>query len=70
MALNLRKSEEDKRFETRSKIRNYKTEVERGIKKQQQLLAQAISLRGVEKVTKAEMDSALELVRNVKRRME
>ena len=43
MALNLRKSEEDKRFETRSKIRNYKTEVERGIKKQQQLLAQAIN---------------------------
>jgi hypothetical protein len=43
MALNLRKSEEDKRFETRSKIRNYKTEVERSIKKQQQLLAQAIN---------------------------
>ena len=33
-------------------------------------LAITISLRGVEKVTKAEMDNALELVRNVKRRME
>ncbi|MGP6238961.1 hypothetical protein ACNF40_00910 [Cuniculiplasma sp. SKW4] len=43
MALNLRKSEEDKRFETRSKIRNYKSEVDRDIKRQQQLLAQSIA---------------------------
>lgn len=43
MGLNLRKSEEDKRFETRSKIRNYKSEVDRDIKRQQQLLAQAIN---------------------------
>ncbi len=43
MAIKLRKSEEDKRFETRSKIRNYKSQVDRDIKKQQQLLAQAIN---------------------------
>ena len=43
MPLNLRKSEDDKRFETRSKIRNYKSEVDRDLKKQQQLLVQAIN---------------------------
>ncbi len=39
----LRKSEEDKRFETRSKIRNYKSQVDRNLKKQEQLLVQAIN---------------------------
>ena len=43
MPLNLRKSEDDKRFETRSKIRNYKSEVDRDLKRQQQLLVQAIN---------------------------
>ena len=43
MPLSLRKSEDDKRFETRSKIRNYKSEVDRDLKKQQQLLVQAIN---------------------------
>jgi hypothetical protein len=43
MAIKLRKNEEDKRFETRSKIRNYKSQVDRGLKKQQQLMSQAIN---------------------------
>lgn len=43
MAIKLRKSEEDKRFETRSKIRNYKSQVDRNLKKQEQLLVQAIN---------------------------
>ncbi len=43
MAIKLRKSEDDKQFETRSKIRNYKSQLDRGLKKQQQLMAQAIN---------------------------
>lgn len=43
MAIKLRKTEEDKRFETRSKIRNYKSQVDRNLKKQEQLLVQAIN---------------------------
>ncbi|MCL4330009.1 MAG: hypothetical protein M1533_03295 [Candidatus Thermoplasmatota archaeon] len=43
MSIKLRKSEDDKRFETRSKIRGYKAQVDRNLKKQQQLLNQAIN---------------------------
>ena len=43
MAIKLRKSEDDKRFETRSKIRGYKAQVDRNLKKQQQLLNQAVT---------------------------
>ncbi|MCL6014936.1 MAG: hypothetical protein M1323_04840 [Candidatus Thermoplasmatota archaeon] len=43
MAIKLRKSEDDKQFETRSKIRNYKSQIDRGLKRQQQLMAQAIN---------------------------